>query len=1292
MLGEEVEAQEGGSVTLEATNDEVRSESSERVASGAKVESQAGMPATVGGSGEREITTRWLRGGRSRGGGQAEGGTAEQSDAGGRRRRGSWTKCDQTGLWFLWLERNRVRFSEEEYSLHRIQGNMKRTLKEVIQADWRKISQSKVPEEKRKENFQKIWSKDYCWAIPDQKVTAWLCAAELQRLTGGGAGREGSAGAGAGAGRRTEAKERPQTASSSSSPSSSSPSSSSGAAAAAAALENGRSWHGDAVHRQMAEKTGSRSLGAVTGSTLVVVDPVLLYHGKADTVFVWPGQSPFHAMLNRSLFCSSIIKSIVVSPDGRYLYYKLGEACHDTSVMRMTDVRFSLRKVNLTAGAEGDAKEGAGGELITYWWAAEDASGGASLYPIVDDEDNRMTPAMAYLIGSMEISGSGRRLVVTATPGSHLESSVVMVDTEDGHRVGFEIEADRLTSVSFSRTTRRLYLSDVAVPCRILSVAMLTGDDEDPPVGQRTPFVTEVTFPTTGESPNISDPWFGAHSIDPRGRCLYFSDRTVNQLWSMDLLSPSRNLTGIAGSGEEGAQDGEGLRASFSSLTEPAVTRDACNVFVPDGTVLRWVKMESPCMTAANVSTIARLEEGVMFSALAIDHQDAYLDLYVGTTDGSVFRDVAVKVMDGQLTTAKRAQFVAEVNTLSRVHHANLVELIGYCDEGNRCMLVYPLYTGGSLDSRLHKKQAVRRSECRSPLALPQRMSIIIQIAQGLRYLHYGAVPRVLHRDIKSSNVLLSDEDGGSIRAVLADLGMTAIAEAVLRAGSDDHTNVPETEMNLAGNGGYIAHEYAIRGRLTAKNDMYAFGVVVLEVFTGRRAMMRDDDSCQPLAEWISGRLSGAKLGDILDKIVDESLQAELVRDAASRTMVMGAIRIGLECTQADHKRRPKMTAACERLATIIDDEGPEGGEERAEPADHPASQEADEWSDPKDIRKRSGGGDLFKGGDGSRFEREQPSSPGPQSADTQAVHGSARSRGQSQSACGGGNPGQHPERICSGMASAGVVPPPSQNLHRGLPLRGRLHRLVKGPRQRLEERLVGGPSPSERVEKDVERPTAGLTAPLSGDERIPIEEAIQTDGLGGGRDDGISMGGRRGFSQFGDLGLPPEESDSRGDLSVSMQSILNQSAMQPKTFTPAMHVELGASPTKVQVDEEATPPGETLAERLDRLDSRRACVLALASPRTQDLARLGGCPRALGTFMEMSPNSQAVAHVDPMTEVRNGTQGEAAILEAASAGMQVEEVAGKATSAGMKGEAVGRKAAGGEMGGGEAAGMPAEA
>ncbi|GBG69109.1 hypothetical protein CBR_g3807 [Chara braunii] len=198
-------------------------------------------------------------------------------------------------------------------------------------------------------------------------------------------------------------------------------------------------------------------------------------------------------------------------------------------------------------------------------------------------------------------------------------------------------------------------------------------------------------------------------------------------------------------------------------------------------------------------------------------------------------REVAIKVMMGEVTAVKRQQFLAEVNTLSRLHHGNLVELIGYCQEGNRSILVYPFFSGGSLHDRLHKRQKAGEQNERVPaLLLRERVSIACQIANGLSYLHHGADPPVIHRDIKSHNVLLSDGRGDSLRAVLADFGLATIGHSVF---DSTHESIVRT-CHVAGTQGYMAPEYLRMGRLTAKVDVYSFGVIILELLTARKSLL----------------------------------------------------------------------------------------------------------------------------------------------------------------------------------------------------------------------------------------------------------------------------------------------------------------------------------------------------------------------------------------------------------------------------------------------------------------------
>ncbi|GBG76375.1 hypothetical protein CBR_g22122 [Chara braunii] len=297
-----------------------------------------------------------------------------------------------------------------------------------------------------------------------------------------------------------------------------------------------------------------------------------------------------------------------------------------------------------------------------------------------------------------------------------------------------------------------------------------------------------------------------------------------------------------------------------------------------------------------------------------IGDKGAFGEVYWGSLGGT---QVAIKVMHGELTAAKRRQFVAEVNTLTRLHHANLIQLIGYCDEGNRCILVYPYFAGGSLHSRLHKRVGVRGAAPPPPLTLSQRMSIISQIAEGLRYLHCGANPRVIHRDVKSSNVLLSDGADGSLQVVLADFGTAAITENVFETG---HQSVVKT-CQLAGTRGYIAPEYLLRGRLTAKNDVFAFGVVVLELMTGKPAILRQspvDGECQALAEWVREISQRSSMSAILGTIIDPCLRSIVETNVVIRNMVIDEVNLGMTCSQLEDEQRPIMSSVCDRLTVML--------------------------------------------------------------------------------------------------------------------------------------------------------------------------------------------------------------------------------------------------------------------------------------------------------------------------------------------------------------------------------------
>ncbi|KAJ3688622.1 hypothetical protein LUZ61_017786 [Rhynchospora tenuis] len=187
---------------------------------------------------------------------------------------------------------------------------------------------------------------------------------------------------------------------------------------------------------------------------------------------------------------------------------------------------------------------------------------------------------------------------------------------------------------------------------------------------------------------------------------------------------------------------------------------------------------------------------------------------------------VAVKQLDRNGLQGNR-EFLVEVLMLSLLHHPNLVNLIGYCAEGEQRLLVYEYMAFGSLEDHLLDLPPEKEA-----LDWPTRMKIAAGAAKGLEYLHHRADPPVIYRDFKSSNILLDEE----YNAKLSDFGLAKLGPT----GDKSHVST-----RVMGTYGYCAPEYAMTGQLTVKSDVYSFGVVLLELITGRRAI----DSTRPRGE-----------------------------------------------------------------------------------------------------------------------------------------------------------------------------------------------------------------------------------------------------------------------------------------------------------------------------------------------------------------------------------------------------------------------------------------------------------
>nr|XP_023919509.1 L-type lectin-domain containing receptor kinase IX.1-like [Quercus suber]POF01580.1 l-type lectin-domain containing receptor kinase ix.1 [Quercus suber] len=246
--------------------------------------------------------------------------------------------------------------------------------------------------------------------------------------------------------------------------------------------------------------------------------------------------------------------------------------------------------------------------------------------------------------------------------------------------------------------------------------------------------------------------------------------------------------------------------------------------------------------------------------------------VYRGTL-GDLDRPVAVKRI---FTESQHSQclFINEVKIISRLIHRNLVQFIGWCHERGEFLLVYEHMSNGSLDNHLFGDGEI--------LPWNSRYKIALGLASALHYLHEEAENCVLHRDIKSANILL-DAD---FSTKLGDFGVAKLVDPRLRTQS----------TGVVGTYGYLAPEYANEGKASKASDVFSFGVVALEIACGRRTY-QDGEFHVSLVRWI-WQLYLA--GDILNA-ADERLRMSFNRDEMKRLLI-----VGLWCTNPNYKERPK--------------------------------------------------------------------------------------------------------------------------------------------------------------------------------------------------------------------------------------------------------------------------------------------------------------------------------------------------------------------------------------------------
>ncbi|XP_020213109.1 probable protein kinase At2g41970 [Cajanus cajan] len=268
---------------------------------------------------------------------------------------------------------------------------------------------------------------------------------------------------------------------------------------------------------------------------------------------------------------------------------------------------------------------------------------------------------------------------------------------------------------------------------------------------------------------------------------------------------------------------------------------------------------------------------------------------YAKLSDGT---DAAIKKLDTSSSPEPdNSDFAAQLSVVSRLKHDNFVELIGYCLEAENRILVYQHASLGSLHDVLHGRKGVQGAEPGPVLSWSQRAKIAFGAAKGLEFLHEKVQPSIVHRDVRSSNVLLFND----YEAKIADFSLT-------NQSSDTAARLHSTRV--LGTFGYHAPEYAMTGQITQKSDVYSFGVVLLELLTGRKPVDHTmPKGQQSLVTWATPRLSEDKV----KQCVDPKLNNDYPPKAIAKLAAVAAL-----CVQYEADFRPNMTIVVKALQPLL--------------------------------------------------------------------------------------------------------------------------------------------------------------------------------------------------------------------------------------------------------------------------------------------------------------------------------------------------------------------------------------
>ncbi|XP_031477029.1 probable serine/threonine-protein kinase PBL7 [Nymphaea colorata] len=293
------------------------------------------------------------------------------------------------------------------------------------------------------------------------------------------------------------------------------------------------------------------------------------------------------------------------------------------------------------------------------------------------------------------------------------------------------------------------------------------------------------------------------------------------------------------------------------------------------------ISKDGYCHTAARAFTLHELSSATNnFSADCLLNTGDHYRLYKGVLENTN-QLVAIKLLHRN-RLQQRKEFLVEISMQSALHHENVVDLIGYCDHGDKKLLVFEYMPLGSLADHLHGSISAK-----TPLCWSTRMRIAAGLAKGLEYLHDRADPPVIYHNLRSSNVLLGD----GYQPKLANFGLSKLAPY------EGERNMDWGRVWDSQTCAYCAPEYFMTGRITPKSDIYSFGVVLLELITGKKAFDHSRATGNRLAAWASPLLKDARK---YRKMVDPGLKGQY-----PFKRLYQAFHVAAMCLQENPRRRP---------------------------------------------------------------------------------------------------------------------------------------------------------------------------------------------------------------------------------------------------------------------------------------------------------------------------------------------------------------------------------------------------